>query len=234
MLQGSIRIPNWFALMTALSFYTAIGILFVLPSPTLRLCALVIVLLAWRLPRVSLKVIASAALVASLIEWATGKPIGVAAWSGVGWASVVGVILAGITIYPRILKGAHVASIAVLFGRRRGTNVAHTAFMLYRVVPDLEMSIHRIADAFRVYGRRARDDTWYSTVTLLLDGFIIYFLEAINILLVHERIAVRRRPILFDAARSRHTMPVLAILGTWLFSIGTWLALWLSQLHSGA
>ena len=232
-LASRVQLPKWFNLLTGLAFYTAVGVLFFAPNPVLRIAVLLVMLGVWRFAAPSPIILGVAFLLVGIVEYLLGASVSASVVAGLGWSSVVGAMLIALRVYPIVFQGSDWAALAVPFGQVRGADYALACFFVYRTLPDLESRLRRIVWALRAYGHRQRGDSILSTLLLVPDGLIIYFLEAIDILLGNERIAVRRREVLYKAAAGYRRVEVrTGLFGCWLIAVSVGVAFvsgWASQ-----
>ena len=184
-------------------FYSAIGSLFVVNSISIRTIVFFLLAFGVGVQRIPYKLCVLAFLVGITIAFfsESNHPI----LDSAVWGLLAGVIAMGSSIYEQLFCGADIASLSRVIRNPSKEKFAVNCFYVFKIIPELQAKLRRIANAYKVYGRRVYTGK-FKGFGLIILGFVTYFLEALNIMLANERVLERRRDVVLSVAATHRAL----------------------------
>jgi len=201
-----MKISRFKYLILSLIFYTAVGLLFIVPSITTRIIVFFIVL----------SLIGKMAFqpIAWIILATVGAIFGYfdeqysVIYAVITWFTTAGAMI-GITIgYEKIFKGVDYASVSTLFSKEKKYNISTIGYYVFKIIPELKELFPKIFEASIVYDSRNSKGRF----SLFIYGLAIYMIESLSMFFKYERLLWYRRYVVTNVSSKKRLIRLKDIL----------------------
>jgi hypothetical protein len=199
----SLNVSHLVLLILGLFFYTAIGLIFIIPSVMLRVIVFLLLILVAQFKKQHYIVILIACIIGLLINPFSDWQFVIS--NVLKWGTLTGCIVGGIIIYENIFAGGDFASISKFFKNKN--KIAIYAYYVFKIMPMIFDMLDRLAKAYMVYGKRKYVTKTNSfKLNIFFDVTDSFFNELLTIMFSQIRVLSRRETVAFAVSSGKRTV----------------------------
>jgi len=192
-----IEVNRFKYLILSLMFYTAVGLLFIVPSITIRIIVFFIVL--YLIGKMAFKPIAWIVLAIVGATFGYFDEQYSILYASIAWITTAGAMI-GITIgYEKVFKGVDYSSVSALFSKEKKYNISTAGYYIFKIIPELKELFPKIFEASLVYNSRSSKGFF----SLFIQGLAIYMIESLSMFFKYERLLWYRRYLVANVASKK-------------------------------